>query len=122
MPLAPSGPEAYFKGNNYIERVLRFLNLLEPGHMVLSLSKVAMWGTGGLVIYCVLFLPNQLTDLIGSLVGFSGAIGGYGYRRYSMYANGQSPYPSLSSATPDGPLADAALTATLKGGSPDGPH
>ena len=83
----------YFKGGTFIERLLRFLNLLEPGHMVLSLSKLSMWATATLVTYVLMYLPGQLSAVLGALGAFTGATGNYMYRRYEQYSNGNDPYP-----------------------------
>jgi hypothetical protein len=97
--------ESYFHGGGIIEKTLRFLNLLEPGHMVLSLSKLAMWASGGVLSFVVLADPSPTTvaDLAGAATMAGGAVANYGYRRYSMYANGQNPYPR---ATPFIPPSD----------------
>lgn len=84
----------YFKGGGFFERLLRFLNLLEPGHMVLSLSKISMWGTGAVTLYVLFFHVESLVDMLGALSAFGTASGNYAYRRHKQYASGSTPYPN----------------------------
>ena len=100
---------SYFKGGGLFERTLRFCNLLEPNHMVLSLSKLGMWAMGALVVYVLVFMPGGLFELIGALGGFGFATGNYGYRRYTQYESGQYPYPPRQVDVVDDTIADRAL-------------
>jgi len=92
----------YFNDANLFGRVLRFLNLLEPGHMVLSLSKSAFWIAVGLVAYTLTVHPEQLIAVLGSVGGLGLTGGNYAYRRYTQIQQGVGPYPSTD--FPDGPF------------------
>lgn len=78
----------YFEDANLLGRSLRFLNLLEPGHLVLSLSKIAMWATLGLVGYSVVIQPDNILAVLGSLGALTGSTGNYMYRRYTQIQQG----------------------------------
>ena len=78
----------YFNDANLFGRVLRLFNLLEPGHMVLSLSKLAMWGAFGLVVYVLIYQQAELLNLLGVLGTFLGSTGNYMYRRYTQIQQG----------------------------------
>lgn len=62
--------------------MLRFLNLLEPDvpYMVLSLSKISVWFTLGLMVYVVV-TGKGMTEIGGALLGNIGSIANYAYRR-----------------------------------------
>jgi hypothetical protein len=105
---------AYFKGGGRFEKTLRFFNLLEPGHMVLSLSKLAVWGTGALVLYVAFFHNDDLIALIGSVTSFSGSLGNYGYRRSKQYQDGSPPYPKTVD-TVSAAAQDRALDSLMGG-------
>lgn len=83
----------YFKDTNLIGRVLRFLNLLEPDHMVLSLSKLAIWITFGLLGYVLFYQSEHLPSLLTALGALTGATGNYMYRRYTQVQQGSGPLP-----------------------------
>lgn len=92
----------YFNDANLLGRCLRFLNLLEPGHMVLSLSKLVMWITLGLLIYAICLTPDNLLAVFGALGSLLGGTGNYMYRRYTQIQQGVAPYPQED--FPDGPF------------------
>lgn len=98
----------YLKRGTAFERWLRFFNLLEPGHMVLSLSKLAFWLTAGVLVYCLIALPDQISAVLGSLAAFGTATSNYAYRRHKQYASGAQPYPKAVD-TPSDAAQDEAL-------------
>jgi hypothetical protein len=63
--------------------VLRFFNLLEPDvpYMVLSLSKLSVWATMGMILYVVMSDKGS-SDIIAALVANLGSVGNYAYRRH----------------------------------------
>ncbi|MBI1313687.1 hypothetical protein GC176_20535 [bacterium] len=108
---------AYFRGGGWWEKFFRLLNILEPGHMVLSLSKIAVWVSIVGVLVIALTAPAYFSYALGAL-GMSFA--NYAYRRKKQYDAGQPPYPAppqpipsenapLAAPTPDSSAADAAL-------------
>lgn len=78
--------EKKFKGGGRVEMWLRFFSLLEPGHMVLSISKVFMWLGGLVVLNGFWTVAHYAPQFIGE-AGFGGAtlltalIAGYVIRR-----------------------------------------
>lgn len=59
---------------------LRFLNLLEPGDRVLSISKVMMWATTAAVIITII-RGGDLESILAASVPQLIAIGNYAHRR-----------------------------------------
>lgn len=90
----------YFAGGGRGEQLLRFFNLLEPGHMVLSLSKLAIYVTLGGFAWAAFTAPAYLAPAIGAL---SAAMTHYGYRRWEQYRNGQPPYPKAPDPVDEAP-------------------
>jgi hypothetical protein len=76
----------YYTGGGHFERVLRFLNLMEPtpGKMVLSLSKMAMYGMAGIFAYVMVYRSDDLITLIGAVAGGGIVTGNYMYRRHQQ--------------------------------------
>jgi len=71
----------YFKGDSTFAKVLRFFNLLEPGHMVLSISKIFMWLMIFAVVAIMLTAPENLAALLSSVGVTLISTGNYMYRR-----------------------------------------
>lgn len=91
---------SYFRGGGFFEKLLRFFNVLEPDHMVLSISKIAFWGTGFLFVFAVLHgaaYGADLVELAGAVSGFGVAGGNYGYRKYLQTS---TPTPALVPTDP----------------------
>ncbi len=64
---------------------LRFLNLLEPGKNIVSITKVAMWVcVGGLAASLFLGFPVDLT----TLAAFFSVSALYAWRRYVQWKTG----------------------------------
>ncbi len=71
----------YFRGDNWFGRLLRFLNILEPDNMVLSISRLMAWLTLGLFVFVAIKYPDNITALITTLLTTLAAGGHYAYRR-----------------------------------------
>jgi len=108
----------YFEGGNLFERILRFFNLLEPKQMVLSVSKIAVYSTLGLVFYAVKAGPGNIELAMTALAGLGVSTVNYGYRRYMQYQEGNGPYPTPAKTDQQPPddVADAAMRELGKGG------
>lgn len=76
----------YYSGGGHFERVLRFFNILEPtpGKLVLSLSKMSMYGMFVVVVYVLQYQSDNLPALIGAALGQTGTLVNYGYRRFEQ--------------------------------------
>lgn len=71
---------------NRLVRFLRFLNLLEPGKRIVSITKVAMWVcVFGLAAALFLGTPVDLT----TLSAFFSISALYAWRRYVQWKTGQ---------------------------------
>jgi hypothetical protein len=70
-----------------VMRFLRFLNLLEPGRNILSISKVYMWAMLGLILYVMVYYPDNLFAVLGTAGGQFVATANYMYRRYVGESN-----------------------------------
>lgn len=79
--------DLYFKGNNFFTRLLRFINILEPGRTVISISKAFMWIMIGIMIYTLVYFPDNLTAVISASAGVVGTMLNYSWRRYVQYRN-----------------------------------
>lgn len=74
--------EMYFPHDTLIGRILRFLNLLEPGpKMVLSISKFYMWASVFVTVYVSIAAPDNLAAVLAAGGNQIVAIGNYAYRR-----------------------------------------
>lgn len=95
----------YFKRGTPAERWLRFFNLLEPNHMVLSLSKLGVWASAALILYVLIWMPDKLLAVIGAVGTGTVTAGNYAYRRSLQYANNESPYgeapPTVDTVSPE---------------------
>lgn len=95
----------YLKRGTAAERWLRFFNLLEPNHMVLSLSKLSVWASAALIVFVLLHMPDVFPAVLGALGTGAVSTGNYAYRRYSQYANGSDPYqdapPTVDTVSPE---------------------
>lgn len=69
--------------------VLRFLNFLEPGRYVISISKSWMWGLLATVIYILITTPENIAAVIGASTAAAGSMGNYAWRRYMQHKTGQ---------------------------------
>lgn len=67
-------------------QTLRFLNLLEPGRNILSITKTAMWVS---LVAIVVSLVNGAADPIGPLSAFFASSSLYAWRRYVFWKTGQ---------------------------------
>ncbi len=70
---------------------LRFLNLLEPGRYVISISKTWMWVTLAMVIYVLMYDAENAAAVIGAAAGAAGSMGNYAWRRYMQHVTGTVP-------------------------------
>lgn len=118
---------SYFKGGGFFEKLMRFFNILEPGRIVLSISKIAMWLT---LIACVYIAFTSPAYFAAAVMAFGGSLLNYAYRRKKQYDAGVSPYPvdqnymmpspysmpPPAAPTPVGPAADSALANLDLGG------
>lgn len=95
----------YLKRGGRAERWLRFFNLLEPNHMVLSLSKLGVYASAVLIIYVLIWMPDKLLAVIGAVGTGTVTAGNYAYRRSLQYASGNSPYgdapPTVDTVSPE---------------------
>lgn len=73
--------DIHFKGNNWFGRLLRFLNVLEPEHMVLSISRLMAWLAFGSFIWVIVNKPDNVVALLTTLLSTLAAGGHYAYRR-----------------------------------------
>lgn len=87
--------------------LLRFLNVLEPGRPILSITKIAMW-------VCVVNIARALWTGrpidIPSVAAFFGTASLYAWRRYVLWKTGSPPSEGYSDPTPlppQGPLGPA---------------
>lgn len=85
--LSPA-PEHYLDNTTLPMRLLRFLNLLEPGRAVVSVSKLMMWFMLAALVWVLVARPDQLAAMIGAVGGFFGAAGNYAYRRWMQNRGG----------------------------------
>lgn len=72
----------YFRGDTRFGKTLRFFNLLEPGKMVLSISKIFMWMMIFAVLAILLTCPENLSSLLTAVGGSIISTGNYMYRRH----------------------------------------
>ena len=83
--------------------VCRLFNILEPdvGYPVLSISKIAAWGTTFSTIYITIHNP-QSEALAGSVAAQTAAMANYAYRRWVQFKSGTGAYTmgSLGDAAP----------------------
>ena len=66
-------------------RTLRFLNILEPGIAVISVSKLIVWVTFIATVVVLIFMPDKLPAVLAASGSFLTAAGNYGIRRYVSY-------------------------------------
>lgn len=77
-----NGTDAYFAGGGTGEKVLRFLNLLEPGLMSLSLTNILMWVAIGCIPVAVAVSPFGAGMAISAAGGIIAATLNYGHQQY----------------------------------------
>lgn len=65
---------------------LRFLNLLEPGRNILSITKTAMWVSLIAVVAC---LVNGSTGGVSAMAAFFSSASLYAFRRFVFWKTGQ---------------------------------
>lgn len=70
--------------------ITRFLNILEPGRWILSISKVFMWCTVFAFMYVIFNYPDQLLPVMGALWAQGVATGNYAYRRHVQMKAGNT--------------------------------
>ena len=75
----------YWKGESWFFKLLRFLNLLEPGRTVLSLSKLMIWLMLAIMLTILIIDPSNIVAVIGAATGASATLLNYAYRRYINY-------------------------------------
>ena len=81
----------------------RLFNLLEPDvpYPVLSISKIAAWGTTFSTLYITIHNP-QSEALAGSVAAQTAAMANYAYRRWVQYQTSTGAYAgSLGQAAPE---------------------
>jgi len=77
-------PEHYFASDTTLGRVLRFFNLLEPGRMVLSISKLFLWASLAILIYVLVEYPQNVAAVLSAIGVMFGAVGNYAFRRHTQ--------------------------------------
>lgn len=90
---AEEAAEKTYRNDSEWAKFLRFLNVLEPGHMVLSISKIYMWVSVFAFIFVVIFKTEHMVALAAASGNMLTSLANYGYRRYMQYAKGDAPYP-----------------------------
>lgn len=91
----------------------RLLNILEPdvAYPVLSISKIAAWGTTFSTLYITIHNP-QSEALAGSVAAQTAAMANYAYRRWVQLKSKTGAYAT-------GSLGEAAATPTPNAGDSD---
>lgn len=93
----------YWK-NNFFFKALRFLNLLEPGRNVISLSKILVWTCIMVLIGVTIFYPTQIVAVIGAVGAACGSMLNYAYRRHINFK--MDTFNMNMPETPAGPSID----------------
>jgi hypothetical protein len=96
----PEEEGLYWK-NNFVFKLLRFLNLLEPGRTVLSLSKLLVWINIVVVAYVMVYHPDQIVAVIGASVSAAATMLNYAWRRYIFHKSENA--PTALPRTPEAP-------------------
>jgi len=104
MGLPPPEEQGLYWKNNILFKLLRFLNLLEPGRIVLSLSKLLVWINLVVVVAVLIWHPEQLVAVIGATVSAAATMMNYAWRRY-IYHKTDAASQSLP-REPTGPSQD----------------
>jgi len=81
--------------------LLRFFNLLEPGKHVLSISKIFMWLMMGVLIFVVIYHPQNLAAVIAATGSQFVAAANYAFRRHVQSRGGED-RNDMDSQPPDG--------------------
>lgn len=107
----PADESQYLKTNRLI-KVLRFLNLMEPGRNVMSISKVYfvmnMWVFFFILVWIALFDRTHLVPVMAQGAHTTLALFNYMYRRHTMNENGHLAADQPNPAAPEPPVDPAA--------------
>lgn len=71
----------YFTATRFHFKLLRLFNLMEPDRNVISISKMMVWATLGLLAYTSIYHYDDLTAMLPVLGVFFTTVGHYGFRR-----------------------------------------
>lgn len=71
-------------------KVFRFLNLLEPGKSIISISKAFLWSTIFSLMWTVVFNPENTTSVLTLMFANFVATSNYVYRRYVQLKAGNT--------------------------------
>lgn len=84
--LEDEDPESkhYFK-SNFLIRVFRFFNLMEPDRNIISISKMFSWFMMFLICMVLMYYPENLEAILVVVAGFMATLLNYSYRRYMQY-------------------------------------
>tara|TARA_B100000745_G_C20145123_1_gene392656 strand:- start:1157 stop:1534 length:378 start_codon:yes stop_codon:yes gene_type:complete len=86
---APEDSSLYWGGNNFFVKTLRFINLMEPGRSVISLSKTMIYLMMFIMLYVVINHPENTVAVLGASLSSVATLLNYGWRRYVSYRSGQ---------------------------------
>ena len=102
----PSDESVYFKAN-WFSKTLRFLNLMEPGRNVMSLSKMYfvlnMFCFFFVLLYVTIVARTVLVAVMAQGIHTTLALFNYMYRRHTMSANGHLAADPVTPAEPAAP-------------------
>lgn len=105
----PADEKEYLKTNLFI-KILRFLNLMEPGRNVMSLSKVYfvmnMWAFFFVLIWVCLFDRQHLVPVMAQGIHTTLALFNYMFRRHTMNQNGHFAADAADPAPPEPPTGE----------------
>ena len=77
-----------------IWKLLRHLNLLEPGRRIVSISKAFMWATVFSLVWVTVAAPDQVAAIISASVASVAATANYAYRRHMQAKAPPEPVPN----------------------------
>lgn len=80
--------ERYFNDTNFFFKVLRTMNLLEPGRAVISLSKLFFILMMFIMVWIAITSPDQVVALVVAISGTALSVLNYGHRRNKAFESG----------------------------------
>lgn len=80
--------ERYFNDTNFFFKVLRTMNLLEPGRAVISLSKLFFILMMYIMVHIAITSPDQVVALVVAISGTALSVLNYGHRRNKNFEQG----------------------------------
>lgn len=72
---------------NIFIKTLKFLNLLEYDRNVISISNTYMWVMLILLICVLIWMPDNLTAVVGAVGGVATGIGNYAHKKWMIRKN-----------------------------------